>query len=674
MNKSTHITILISILVILLAGCTKTQSALKPIEITDLDSSETNESSESSETIDATEIGFFSFGPSEAAEKHYIYDGNPIRIPFQIAGFSEAISDFGVFVLVNGEPQAYTIEYEDGTILSESHMHKFKLKKDSVMPFVIEFSPKTGNSGETVGIQFATILTPDYRPDLSSLNANYGIFHSLSKTLPISLYFEKDAQAVENMIKPSTFDVNDAYYSTLNVKGQYYNFTPGEMTPVLYQVDGDPFIFKVHEDRLNFNLDVIGGQSGVNYRTTLFLNHKPIKIDGQDYIDVTAKEGIGSRVTLEIPTSDVAHLDTLYALTVPYGEDYKVSNAFPVKSQSGTVFIDASEVSLTTVKYLPKDFLFGIYSYDKDAFISQLSLKKIELMLHFGRINQGAFAVVYTADAPIPISETGHLKYPSNIIRKELHIYDQQLKLIKKVELTETFTNFDLESLFWNIGVSENGRYLAISEAHQLNVYDMQTEKFLYQLDDDTIFFGLVSIDDDGQYLVYTSNANDTNDTFKLSMVSLDNHSEAHFKYSAYENPSKIFIAESYAWVCDAVDGFTKKTSGTIPIIDLKTRTSELKQVDSLESACAYIDEEAGQIVAVHPNIDGKIRVRLYDVTNMEVLDQVTLEAKSAQYTLLELIYDEKLSRYSVAISLLDETSQLFNFTIVGGQINGITR
>ncbi len=289
------------------------------------------------------ELGSFYIGPQiEEEQEVFVYSGQAVHIPFKVEGMSETQSDFGLILFVDGHPQSFKIQENDGKISEEGFMHKFSLNNHQIELFDIVFTPVAGKQGEKVGIVFAAIFKPDFIPE-SKTKSNYGVYHSITAPLPQELYLETGVPSnggkvfskfIEEDIPQDIIDRHARHESRTNMLD---SSVITALLPDGADSDFNNNVFLSENKKTKFRFRIMGGPDGITHRTVIYINHQPIKIMGFDSLETKVRKGKMYTVEFELDTSEYDQLSTIYAISNPSGKDYMSKLVFPIKTKSGLV-------------------------------------------------------------------------------------------------------------------------------------------------------------------------------------------------------------------------------------------------------------------------------------------------------------------------------------------------
>ena len=230
----------------------------------------------------AMEIGGFSYGWPDERDV-FIYSGEPLEIPFYLTGAVDSSQEIGLLIFVDGIAQPYSAAFSNGTKMDEAYMQTFELEKAVENRFNLVFQPVTGKTGDSLSIQAVTILSPSYMP-AGTENPSYGIYHSENLTLPLQIAYEADAPAENKRIATDKYDITDIPKSVTDTNA-YFDFDTLDTVNCLSVVpadDEDNSILYSKNGLATFKVRLYGGPEADN-NITVFVNHKPVQINGADY-------------------------------------------------------------------------------------------------------------------------------------------------------------------------------------------------------------------------------------------------------------------------------------------------------------------------------------------------------------------------------------------------------
>lgn len=245
--------------------------------------------------------------PGDAPES-VSFNGGETRLNLRLKNDRFAC-DYGVYVVLNGVFQAFSVLDTQGNASDSAYMQSFELQENETLDVILSFTPDTGVKGETLPLCICYISQPSFETAYTGDFGRYGHFHEHAYRFGTRglLRMESDspkeaptyAPAVENMELP-----------------QYYKDISGTD-------DGDRIILELFSDETQMKTDgrhrVLDPQRGENaalyldvngidaaFRATLFVNHEPVYFsDGVNCAAFTAAKDKLTRVTLPVDTTAI---------------------------------------------------------------------------------------------------------------------------------------------------------------------------------------------------------------------------------------------------------------------------------------------------------------------------------------------------------------------------------
>lgn len=311
------------VLLCLLAGCSSTG--------TGADVANTDQSPYASEDLNSLfedqtatrEVGSVSFGFADECNT-FTYTGEPLKIPFHITGMAEDITtEIGLMLFVDGISQPWSAVYTKGTDLTlpDSYMQTFRLQNEETAEFNIVFQPVTGQVGDTLSIQPVSILSPSFLPK-STENPSYGVYHAASATIPLHINFQADTESEVSLVSSKDYPIvsipketidNLKFFGALDSLDtcSRLEIVPDSEDSRIVQSDGKTASVKVR---------LYGGPEA-NFHITLFVNHRPVQINGADNLAVKTEKNKMVEATLTFDVSALDERNTVYAIAAPAGGD-----------------------------------------------------------------------------------------------------------------------------------------------------------------------------------------------------------------------------------------------------------------------------------------------------------------------------------------------------------------
>lgn len=324
--------------VLLVSGCSKAEPDSIPSGTTSNISSEISDpmkqpTDSSSEIPPATSYGF-NFGT-----KDIDYGSEELVLSPMLMG-GDTPTRVGFMVFVDGIPQKYCSENSS----EYSYISGFDIEENSEKTHRLTVEPIIDNDMSEHIISVSTILAPDFVPPLET--PTFGNYHRIlrnkSKKLSdeitgIAAADEYKALKAENRVltneEKEEYGLGEEYGTGYAVECDLQQFKRLEST----------FVLKSGENCLTATLCAYSTMPDVqDYRVTVFVNHKPVKING-DYNCVDVKMEGGKISETEITLENIKAGDFVYCIAAPLTE-----GEVAMKSTSKMVIGDKSSSSDST--------------------------------------------------------------------------------------------------------------------------------------------------------------------------------------------------------------------------------------------------------------------------------------------------------------------------------------
>ena len=324
--------------VLLVSGCSKAEPDSIPSGTTSNISSEISDPMKqptysSSEIPPATSYGF-NFGT-----KDIDYGSEELILSPMLMG-GDTPTRVGFMVFIDGIPQKYCSENSS----EYSYISGFDIEENSEKTHELTVDAMVDNDMSEHIISVSTILAPDFVPPLET--PTFGNYHRIlrnkSKKLSdeitgIAAADEYKALKAENRVltneEKGEYGLGEEYGTGYAIECDLQQFKRLEST----------FALKSGENCLTATLCAYSTMPDVqDYRVTVFVNHKPVKINGDcDCVDVKMEGGKISKT--EITLENIKVGDIVYCIAAPLTE-----GEVAMKSSSKMVIGDKSSGSDST--------------------------------------------------------------------------------------------------------------------------------------------------------------------------------------------------------------------------------------------------------------------------------------------------------------------------------------
>lgn len=285
-------------------------SACSDTNETDVAMTEKETKEVSSANVETEVIGFIQHEIKNADSdksglKKVYYTGGEMRIDYALH-IENVQYGCGFVIFVDGVPQPYRIEEED----EYKYMYVFYPEEiESVLSFF--FVPIIGQAGDELEICIGSVFNPDFKPDMVTSN-EYGMSYDIVENVYLMKYtatpeFENskaillEEEGIE--LELESVDLPKNY----NDKRTYLNcYINGEDMKTIRRYDIE------NMSQLDLSIDLFG-HSGVIYKTTVYIDQKPIS---ETYVSELKKE-TAIRLHIPVDISNISDVSAIYAVSVP---------------------------------------------------------------------------------------------------------------------------------------------------------------------------------------------------------------------------------------------------------------------------------------------------------------------------------------------------------------------
>lgn len=257
-------------------------------------------------------------------DKTIKYDGSPISITFELYNKADA-AEFGIMIYIGGCNQKFrTSEYAD-----MQYIHKYSLQKKQQKSIVIEFTPQNVEIGE-YELFVVSILNPSFTAEAP--NYVFGYNHkityastkiNISQKLQTNIEIYKDAQSF-----PITQGEINSYRNE-DGSNQLDNYMD---CVILNNGATEDRRIILNGNDLNIDFKLLGGDAAAYY-LTIYINHKPVKInDNYDHALIYKEKAKSSTITFNYDIDNLDDNSVIYAIAIPV--DRSTDDIYPIKSDS----------------------------------------------------------------------------------------------------------------------------------------------------------------------------------------------------------------------------------------------------------------------------------------------------------------------------------------------------
>ena len=587
--------------------------------------------------------GMIGYGFADGSPDEYTYNGEAVEIPYYIENMGEAgeeNAEVGLLLFVDGEAQPFSV-YEKEEKTEEAVMQKFSIPPGERMELTLSFFPVSGKKGETIGIIPATIWNPDFVPE-SGENPVFGNCLKLGANIPLTIQMEADGNKAhkgaqtdtemmdipEEILAENEIFFGEGEYDSLDSSVGFTIEPTKEKTNLLTAENG----------RADITMNLYGGKQ-VTDKITVFVNNEPVKIDGGDYVKVKTKKGRMWQIRFSLDVSNYKDMNTIYAVAMTSGEDYKVSDIYQsnilllAKDAQGT---ENAEKETKEPKFEETteagsgEYFYLDYNYENNCLeLTDLGNRKAAASIRIGKKEdimavfncENGYAAAkqklrkkrkaqYVKGIYIP-DDTKKTK--KNVAAYELILYDKDLKEVSKTDMLDALCGAGGEEVLGEKPVMNcAGTKIAwISAENKVFYMDLKTgqcrssEAFLKE----GIEVKQISFTGDDK-LAFIADEGET-DT-RYGYLDLEKEKLISFTEHDYQ-ASELHTDGQYICVNDVHDPYTNSSSGKVLVLDCETNEHNAFKVDGLESTHAVVTADGGAVIAAKQLNNHAFRVRKYD-------------------------------------------------------------
>lgn len=206
----------------------------------------------------------------DTGEDYVIYKGGELCLEYGACVSGLAEKGVGFMIFIDGEPQIYHTEHE----VENSYLHVFHLEDEVDSGFTFYLKPTTGKRGDTRRLCVASVLYPDYKPDMVE-SKGYGLYHSMLESRCLLKYEEDCPEEHSTALgNGSTFSLELRETDSAEDKSE-------ERKPKLslYMEGTDVSLgnYYITEGKASLHLRLeVAGLGETEYRCVPYLDHVPL--------------------------------------------------------------------------------------------------------------------------------------------------------------------------------------------------------------------------------------------------------------------------------------------------------------------------------------------------------------------------------------------------------------
>lgn len=323
-----HIRYIACVLIICMFFCSGCSS--NPNTSVDLDTS--NETDLSSILSDDDEIlkkseGTITMGFQPAEKYEYTYSGSDMEVPLYVGTMDNSEDvEVAAILFLNGEVQPYSYEL-NGKVSEKKMVHYFTLGPNEMIYFKALVSPISGEKGDVLGMQFATVFKADYLPTQDG-NPSFGNCRKINSTIcvPVNMQMDGSNETKADIIETNIADIPEEVMAML--EGLLTNDTDNPLDYSSYldiKTEDDKNCLYAENGKLRLTIQAYGGKEVIR-KITFFINNEPVKVDGYDYVEIKTTTDKMTVFDVCIDVSKYDKLCSFYAVAATAGEDYLIQD------------------------------------------------------------------------------------------------------------------------------------------------------------------------------------------------------------------------------------------------------------------------------------------------------------------------------------------------------------
>ncbi len=648
------------------------------------------------------------FGPmrslTEDGPINFEYNGGEVVVDYFLDNGNDKALEYGFFVFLEGIPQPFKTE----AVGSEyRYCQTINLEAKEFKEFQIIFTPSQGNKGDELTVYICGMYQPSFIPDAS--NINFGFNHGITATAPNKLIFLEDLSNTEkeNLMGEELLS-NVSYIEeeiTTAVREQYAkedgNRLDIEIITELYEEDNYEQFNNVRimaVEKENVDLIFKGmGKEGTAYRTTFYLDHHPIAIKGEDYLEWRTVRGSMAVYKMGLDVSRLEGNHILYSISIPIeGEDFYLKtesmllireeelpeenvteaekepseNSSEINQETtagGYVESNSQYGTIDNTDIQGSNPFVGINNREKSIFGAgdgKIFVKSDKLYI-FDVYNQKIVAETplngFVPPESYSVTENGYCVTGSEIRDSQRYLkavyYDKELNLIQQLDLNELTSKAPRMA-----AITKSGQKIAYATEQEIVLYDLNTGTMqsLLNLSAENIatLIDIKFFDNDNKLAFMGTNfAENGIDQPVFGYVPVTGSGTVTEKAGLPQLQNMAVSDDCVAFSEGIYPVGTGEPVGQVIIID--SSTGQIRRhnlLEKSEGSNIFLSDKGNYFMSCQ-NKGGKIIFRVYDSKTGEMIQEMSQDigASSEQYVKTQIaIFDD--SRTFIALSAFNNT------------------
>lgn len=261
-----------------------------------------------------------------------------------------------------------------------------------------------------------------------------------------------------------------------------------------------------------------------------------------------------------------------------------------------------------------------------NAELESITLDKNSFAKNIMKWDKGYAVEVLLADEPVHVKQSSGLEiisYPQKINGKRVQIYNQELKLQKEIDLSDTLPKELIENEPFT-AISNDGGAIVWANIMNLYLYDIDSGELSTVFDDSNnqvIFEKIAFTQDNNKVVFFGSQADHAESELSYGLIELSAKKITVHTEKQYQG-SDIQIADHYASITDDINPVSNTSSGKVLIVDVQTGEASLMKVDGTESTMARVTGDGKYLLAVKQEDGVSYRIRQYKLKTGDVVKE----------------------------------------------------
>lgn len=310
----------------ILSGCSKNSDSLATNTENNYSNVFASEEKEvENNTSDPLSTGaFINEGYSDDDIDNYTYDGKDVVINYDVENGGDNEAPVGYMFMIDGVPMPFKFECDNDTTDYDT-FHMLNVKPGESKKLKICINPIIGKKGDKLSVYPIGIVFPNFVPDLEMVN--FGNAYKVIGPIPATLKFKKDTKESAKLsdIKVKEDRISDEIkaFNEINKGTNEEADCIDEMPNIEIQnIDN-----KVSLSQKYLNITVYGGKN-VENNIVIYVDNKPVTINGGDYIKFKRKKGKMYTIKVDLNEIGAKEKSVIYTST-----GSRVKNETPVFSE-----------------------------------------------------------------------------------------------------------------------------------------------------------------------------------------------------------------------------------------------------------------------------------------------------------------------------------------------------